>query len=207
MNSNDNGASHSKTKTTKGRQKIEIKKLENKNSLQVTFSKRRSGLFSKAMELSVLCGAEVGMVVFSPNGKIYLLGHPNFETVLNRFLNEDESSSSHHHQEVNSEGFTSFVQEHNRQYEQALKELEREKLRSKQIEEENTMNEIMGRNWWEQSVEEMSLEEVEEFEKALQNLRTTAAMKLNDRMMNEYLVPHVEANRDHHHHHHQQDCL
>ncbi|XP_044491076.1 agamous-like MADS-box protein AGL62 [Mangifera indica] len=207
MNGNDNGASHSKTKTTKGRQKIEIKKLENKNSLQVTFSKRRSGLFSKAMELSVLCGAEVGMVVFSPNGKIYLLGHPNFETVLNRFLNEDESSSSHHHQEVNYEGFTSFVQEHNRQYEQALKELEREKLRSKQIEEENTMNEIMGRNWWEQSVEEMSLEEVEEFEKALQNLRTTAAMKLNDRMMNEYLVPHVEANRDHHHHHHQQDCL
>ncbi|KAJ0078037.1 hypothetical protein Patl1_37293 [Pistacia atlantica] len=177
MNNNNNGVNHSKTKTTKGRQKIEIKKLENKNSLQVTFSKRRSGLFSKAMELSVLCGAEVGMVVFSPNGKIYLLGHPNFETVLNRFLNEDE------------------------QYEQALKELEREKVRSKKIEQENNMNEIMGRNWWEQSVEEMSLEEVEEFEKALQNLRTTAAMKLNDRMMNEYLVPHVEANQDHHQHH------
>ncbi|XP_031284273.1 agamous-like MADS-box protein AGL62 [Pistacia vera] len=202
MNNNNNGVNHSKTKTTKGRQKIEIKKLENKNSLQVTFSKRRSGLFSKAMELSVLCGAEVGMVVFSPNGKIYLLGHPNFETVLNRFLNEDESSSfDYHHQEVNSEGFIAFVQEHNRQYEQALKELEREKVRSKKIEQENNMNEIMGRNWWEHSVEEMSLEEVEEFEKALQNLRTTAAMKLNDRMMNEYLVPHVEANQDHHQHH------
>ncbi|KAL2327055.1 hypothetical protein Fmac_020482 [Flemingia macrophylla] len=41
-----------------GRGKIEIKKIENLNSRQVTFSKRRNGLLKKAKELSVLCDAE-----------------------------------------------------------------------------------------------------------------------------------------------------
>ncbi|KAL7236244.1 hypothetical protein ACSBR1_019496 [Camellia fascicularis] len=37
-------------------------KMENESNLQVTFSKRRSGLFKKASELSILCGAEVGIM-------------------------------------------------------------------------------------------------------------------------------------------------
>ncbi|KAG7013790.1 Agamous-like MADS-box protein AGL61, partial [Cucurbita argyrosperma subsp. argyrosperma] len=54
---------------TLGRQKIEIKKLEKKSSKQVTFSKRRARLFKKVGELSVLCGAEVAIIGFSPNDK------------------------------------------------------------------------------------------------------------------------------------------
>ncbi|KAL0749863.1 hypothetical protein Bca101_031866 [Brassica carinata] len=40
------------------RGKIQIKKIENTTSRQVTFSKRRKGLFKKAHELSVLCDAQ-----------------------------------------------------------------------------------------------------------------------------------------------------
>ncbi|KAK3010267.1 hypothetical protein RJ639_012587 [Escallonia herrerae] len=54
-----------------GRGKIEIKKIENLNSLQVTFSKRRAGLLKKAKELAVLCDAEVGVIIFSSTGKLY----------------------------------------------------------------------------------------------------------------------------------------
>ncbi|PKI31650.1 hypothetical protein CRG98_047958 [Punica granatum] len=54
-----------------GRGRIEIKKIENVNSRQVTFSKRRNGLFKKANELSVLCDAEVAVIVFSNTGKLY----------------------------------------------------------------------------------------------------------------------------------------
>lgn len=54
-----------------GRGKIEIKRIENLNSRQVTFSKRRNGLLKKAKELSVLCDAEVGVIVFSSTGKLY----------------------------------------------------------------------------------------------------------------------------------------
>ncbi|KAK9113425.1 hypothetical protein Syun_020222 [Stephania yunnanensis] len=54
-----------------GRGKVELKKIENPTSRQVTFSKRRNGLFKKAYELSVLCEAEVAAVVFSSSGKSF----------------------------------------------------------------------------------------------------------------------------------------
>ncbi|KAF4376431.1 hypothetical protein G4B88_000119 [Cannabis sativa] len=53
------------------RQKIEIKKIENITARQVTFSKRRRGLFKKALELSTLCDAEIALIVFSTTGKLY----------------------------------------------------------------------------------------------------------------------------------------
>ncbi|KAL0359548.1 UNVERIFIED_CONTAM: Agamous-like MADS-box protein [Sesamum angustifolium] len=54
-----------------GRGKIEIKKIENVNSRQVTFSKRRGGLMKKAKELAVLCDAQVAVIIFSGTGKLY----------------------------------------------------------------------------------------------------------------------------------------
>lgn len=54
-----------------GRGKIEIKKIENTTSRQVTFSKRRGGLLKKAHELAVLCDAEVALVIFSSTGKLF----------------------------------------------------------------------------------------------------------------------------------------
>ncbi|KAF3487511.1 hypothetical protein F2Q69_00056521 [Brassica cretica] len=53
-----------------GRGKIEIKRIENRTSRQVTFSKRRSGLIKKTHELSVLCDAHIGLIVFSATGKL-----------------------------------------------------------------------------------------------------------------------------------------
>ncbi|RZC15831.1 MADS-box protein JOINTLESS [Glycine soja] len=53
------------------RAKIKIKKIDNITARQVTFSKRRRGLFKKAEELSVLCDAEVGLIVFSSTGKLF----------------------------------------------------------------------------------------------------------------------------------------
>ena len=41
------------------------------SSRQVRFSKRRAGLFKKAFELSLLCDADVALLVFSPAGKLY----------------------------------------------------------------------------------------------------------------------------------------
>ncbi|MBA0586015.1 hypothetical protein Gorai_016770 [Gossypium raimondii] len=54
-----------------GRGRVELKRIENKINRQVTFSKRRSGLFKKAHELSVLCDAEVALIVFSHKWKLY----------------------------------------------------------------------------------------------------------------------------------------
>ncbi|XP_062149453.1 agamous-like MADS-box protein FUL-L isoform X1 [Alnus glutinosa] len=47
------------------------RRIENKISRQVTFSKRRTGLLKKAHEISVLCDAEVALIVFSTKGKLF----------------------------------------------------------------------------------------------------------------------------------------
>ena len=74
-------------KKSKGRQKIEMVKMKNENNLQVTFSKRRNGLFKKASELCTLCGVEIVVIVFSPGKKVFSFGHPNVDCVIDRFTN------------------------------------------------------------------------------------------------------------------------
>jgi hypothetical protein len=52
------------------RERREIRRIESAAARQVTFSKRRRGLFKKAEELGVLCDADVALVVFSSTGKL-----------------------------------------------------------------------------------------------------------------------------------------
>jgi MADS-box transcription factor len=54
-----------------GRRKIEIKRIKNPTSRQVTFSKRRGGLLKKAHKIAVLCDAEVALIIFSSTGKLF----------------------------------------------------------------------------------------------------------------------------------------
>ncbi|XP_012470659.1 agamous-like MADS-box protein AGL18 [Gossypium raimondii] len=68
-----------------GRGKIEIKKIENLTSRQVTFSKRRNGLLKKARELCILCDAEVGVIIFSTTGKLYQWSSTSMEDTLLRY--------------------------------------------------------------------------------------------------------------------------
>nr|QLJ83028.1 APETALA3-like protein 3_2a [Cymbidium faberi] len=53
-----------------GRGKIDIKKIVNPTNRQVTYSKRRLGIMKKAMELTVLCDAQVSLIMFSSSGKL-----------------------------------------------------------------------------------------------------------------------------------------
>ncbi|KAI4348673.1 hypothetical protein L6164_009369 [Bauhinia variegata] len=74
-----------------GRGKIEIKKIENLNSRQVTFSKRRNGLLKKARELSILCDSEVAVIIFSSTGKLYEYSSTSMEHTLSRYSNGMEA--------------------------------------------------------------------------------------------------------------------
>lgn len=66
------------------REKIQIKKIENATARQVTFSKRRRGLFKKAEELSVLCDADVALIVFSSTGKLFEYSNLRMKEILER---------------------------------------------------------------------------------------------------------------------------
>uniref|UniRef100_A0A0D9VJJ5 Uncharacterized protein n=1 Tax=Leersia perrieri TaxID=77586 RepID=A0A0D9VJJ5_9ORYZ len=68
-----------------GRGRVELKRIENKINRQVTFSKRRNGLLKKAYELSVLCDAEVALIIFSSRGKLYEFGSAGITKTLERY--------------------------------------------------------------------------------------------------------------------------
>ncbi|XP_030447149.1 floral homeotic protein DEFICIENS-like [Syzygium oleosum] len=62
------------------RGKIQIKLIENTTNRQVTYSKRRNGLFKKANELTVLCDAKVSIIMISSTGKLHEYISPSTTT-------------------------------------------------------------------------------------------------------------------------------
>nr|AGB51138.1 Shatterproof [Brassica juncea] len=83
----EGGASDEVAESSKkiGRGKIEIKRIENTTNRQVTFCKRRNGLLKKAYELSVLCDAEVALVIFSTRGRLYEYANNSVRGTIERY--------------------------------------------------------------------------------------------------------------------------
>ncbi|PWZ13017.1 MADS-box transcription factor 31 [Zea mays] len=71
-----------------GRGKVELKKIENPTNRQVTFSKRRMGLFKKANEVAILCDAQIRVIIFSGSGSMYEYSSPPWRiaSVFDRYL-------------------------------------------------------------------------------------------------------------------------
>ncbi|KAI3704715.1 hypothetical protein L1987_74942 [Smallanthus sonchifolius] len=69
-----------------GRGRVQLKRIENKISRQVTFSKRRTGFLKKAHEISVLCDADVALIVFSSKGKLFEYStNSSMDAILERY--------------------------------------------------------------------------------------------------------------------------
>ncbi|KAF3657214.1 Floral homeotic protein AGAMOUS [Capsicum annuum] len=87
-----------------GRGKIEIKRIENNTNRQVTFCKRRNGLLKKAYELSVLCEAEIALIVFSTRGRVYEYSNNNIKATIERYKKATaEHSNACTTQELNAQ--------------------------------------------------------------------------------------------------------
>ncbi|CAI0475376.1 unnamed protein product [Linum tenue] len=77
-----------------GRGKIEIKRIENTTNRQVTFCKRRNGLLKKAYELSVLCDAEVALIVFSSRGRLYEYANNSVKATIERYKKANSDATN-----------------------------------------------------------------------------------------------------------------
>ncbi|MED6157355.1 Floral homeotic protein AGAMOUS [Stylosanthes scabra] len=113
-------------KNNMGRGKIEIKRIENTTNRQVTFCKRRNGLLKKAYELSVLCDAEVALIVFSSRGRLYEYANNSVKASIERYKKaSSDSTNGGSTSEINAQYYQqesaklrvqiSNLQNHNRQ--------------------------------------------------------------------------------------------
>ena len=53
--------------------------------LQITFHKRKLGLMRRAMELSIMCDADVALVIFAPDDTLSQYSSNDMEEMLHRY--------------------------------------------------------------------------------------------------------------------------
>ena len=147
-------------KQAEGGKKIDQMKglIADKEDRLITFSKRRSGIYKKAGELSTLCGAEYGVLIFSPTGKAFSMGHPSMEAITNKTLYENP---------LKNDGTLNLVEAHSRfrlnqlhqKYTELFRKMEvakkREKILGKKVKNRR-------KGWWEECVSELGMDELEQ---------------------------------------------
>lgn len=148
-----------------GRGKIEIKRIENTTNRQVTFCKRRNGLLKKAYELSVLCDAEVALIVFSTRGRLYEYSNNNIRSTIERYKKACSDSSN-----------TNTVTEINAQYYQQ----ESAKLRQQIQMLQNSNRHLMG-----DSLSSLTVKELKQLENRLERGITRIRSKKHEMLLAE----------------------
>ncbi|XP_020095945.1 agamous-like MADS-box protein AGL29 [Ananas comosus] len=149
-----------KGKGSRGRKKIEMKMIENEQARHVCFSKRRAGVFTKASELSTLCGAEVAVIVFSPSGNPYSFGSPAVDPVLDRFLSGglDRNNVGSDNEEI---------QKLNQEYMELAKQIEAEKARKERIDERLRLASQSQEVKWLENIDKLGLDELNQLRDGL----------------------------------------
>lgn len=147
------------------REKIQIKKIDNCTARQVTFSKRRRGLFKKAEELSVLCDADVAVIIFSSTGKLFHYSNSSLDGILER----------HNLHSKNLEKMERPSLEL-----QLVENSEQSKLRKEMAEKSHQLRQMRG-----EELQGLNIEELQQLEKSLETGLGRVVEKKGEKIMME----------------------
>nr|QWX93782.1 MADS-box protein 43 [Cunninghamia lanceolata] len=162
--------------------KIPIKKIENPNKRQVCFSKRKMGIFKKASELSIMCGTEIAIIVFSSAGKAFTFGSPNIDFVVDKYQNISvHINDKKVHKSWRSEQQYNFI----------LRELDAEKKHTEmlKIQEGNKQAD----SWWRRNIEDLELHQLREFNDSLKGLKERIVKVLQEKEPSDKVPNEIEA--------------
>ncbi|XP_076957336.1 agamous-like MADS-box protein AGL62 [Bidens hawaiensis] len=134
---------------SEGRKNIEIVKITNESSSSVAFTKRRSGVFKKAM---------------------YSFGKPDVEEIINRFLNPiaTASSTSHYVQHLRDAN----IKELNTQLTNVDSEVESAKKANEELQKMRKAHQ--EQNWWDRPVDNIGYADLAQLKMALLQLGEAA---------------------------------
>ncbi|GLJ27196.1 hypothetical protein SUGI_0533150 [Cryptomeria japonica] len=77
------------------RGKVHMEKVQDPVNRRVTFCKRKTCLLKKGKELSTLCDAEIGLIIFSPTGKLYEFASPSMRRIMKKYQKFGASMGRH----------------------------------------------------------------------------------------------------------------
>ncbi|XP_022844333.1 MADS-box protein JOINTLESS-like isoform X1 [Olea europaea var. sylvestris] len=154
------------------REKIQIKKIDNTSARQVTFSKRRKGLLKKAKELTVLCDADVALIIFSSTGKLFEFASSSMKDILEKHglhtknLEKLEQSSL----ELQNEGIAK----------QIVGDINYSRLSGEVAERSHQLRYMRG-----EELQELSTEELQKLERSLETGLSRVIEKKDEKFMKE----------------------
>ncbi|XP_076931601.1 MADS-box protein FBP24-like [Bidens hawaiensis] len=151
-----------------GRGKIEVKRIENNTSRQVTFSKRRTGLLKKTHELSVLCDAQIGLIVFSSKGKLYeYTTHPlSMTQIIDQYLKSTGSRILHQNNQEQMRSELTRMKKETLNLQISLQRYKGDDLNSAQLEELNQLEQQL-----EYSVQKVRARKLQLLQQQVDNLQ------------------------------------
>ncbi|XP_057532823.1 agamous-like MADS-box protein AGL62 [Amaranthus tricolor] len=168
-------------KPPRGRQKIKMTKINDLSHRQVTFSKRRLGVFKKASEICTLCGVQAIIIVFSPGNRIFSFGHPNVESVVDCYLYcnplscPPQTTSSNTKNKNVDVGQNSTLNTLNSQITKTLDLLAIEKNKGEVL--KNLLRKS-SQWWWEAPIDNLGLHELEVLGVSLEDLKKSIASQV-----------------------------
>lgn len=165
-------------KKTKGKQKREMKKIEDEKALYIAFTKRKLGIHKKASELTAICAAIVDILMFSPAGKPFCYGNPSLQSIKRTSLTEENHSEDSVDKIVEAQRKMKVEQVNNKNdivLDQMYVEEEREKTLGGLLKPRNNCG------WWEAKNEDINYDLTKEIDVCLDELKKKLVNELSIR--------------------------
>ncbi|XP_055807013.1 agamous-like MADS-box protein AGL62 [Solanum dulcamara] len=72
---------------------VDLALTKDKHAEDVKISKMQKSLFKKANELSILCGIQIAIIIFSTGRQPILFGKPDVESVIHQFVDANHPTA------------------------------------------------------------------------------------------------------------------
>lgn len=159
-------------KSSAGRRKIELKRIDNERGRSVTLSKRHDGLFKKAGELATLCGVHIAIIVFTIGGKPLSFGSPSLWSIINKFLNSNQVVDKPSNNFINRFANTYCDPKHkelNTEFNKVNEQLTNEKKQVQML--EDSVKELFGGKTYEEYIGSIGIDELMGLKYKLEELK------------------------------------